>query len=238
MVATGAAATVYTIRKRQSVAVPVVLGYFTLMEALQTAGYLVVGACGTRANQAITLLSYLHIVFQPFVINAFAMHLLPEPVSSRIRTLVYALCGISAAIMLAQLAPLDWAGKCRIGQPLCGAELCLRPGNWHIAWDIPYNGLSANIEGPLGTNFGFPTYILTVFALPVLYGSWRFTLFHVLVGPVLTNLLTQDVNEMPAVWCLFSIAIVIVSLVPGLMRRLEIRSWFLWPERWVPSHAR
>jgi hypothetical protein len=231
MVATGSVATVYVAYRRMPLAVPATLGYFTLMEALQTAGYLVVGSCGTTANQVITSLSYLHIVFQPFFVNAFAMRLIPEEVGRHIRRSVYGLCAASSAFMLLQLVPLDWAGSCRIGQPLCGSELCLRPGSWHIAWDVPYNGLTIKIDDLFGLRLGFPTYILTVFVLPLLYGAWRFTVFHELAGPVLANYLTKGPNEVPAVWCLFTIAIILVALVPRLMRPLKFERWYLWPER-------
>ena len=234
MVAAGGSATVLTVRRRMPRAVPATLGYFTLMEALQVAGHLVAGACGTRANQLVTLLSYLHIVFQPFFINAFAMQLLPREVGVRIRTTVYALCAASAAVMLAQLVPMDWAGACRAGQPLCGQVLCVRPGSWHIAWDIPYNGLSIGIDDLTGLRLGFPSYMLAVFVMPIVYGAWRFTLFHALAGPTLAHLLTSDLNEMPAVWCLFSIAIVVAALVPRLLHRLRSERWYLWPASWLP----
>lgn len=233
MVAAGSAAAIYTVHKRLPPVVPATLGYFTVMEALQTGGHLVVGACGTPANQLITLLSYLHIVFQPFFINAFAMQLLPEGVRRRIRSSVYGLCAVSSAFMLAQLVPWDWAGACRIGQPLCGPELCVRQGSWHIVWDIPYNGLTTKIDDLIALRIGFPTYMLTVFAMPIVYGAWRFTVFHVLAGPVLASLVTSGINEVPTVWCLFSIAIIVVALVPGLMRQLESNRWYLWPKGWI-----
>lgn len=236
MVAVGGAATALTVHRQLPPVVPTMIGYFTVMEALQAAGYFVIGDCGTTANQLITLLSYLHIVFQPFFINAFAMYLIPEPVSRRIRTTVYALCGASSAFMLLQLAPLDWAGGCRIGQPLCGTDLCLRAGAWHIAWDIPYNGLTIGTDNLVGMNLGFPTYVLTVVFLPLLYGSWRFALFHFFAGPLLASFTTTDVNEIPAVWCLFSIAIILIALIPKLMGQLHSPRWFLWPMAWrVPA---
>lgn len=238
MVATGSAATAWTLHRKQPAAVPVAIGYFTIMEALQAASHLTIGACGDPANQLITLLSYLHIVFQPFVINAFAMQLIPGEVSQRIRRIVYSFCAMSSAVMLLQLVPLEWAGKCLIGQPLCGAELCVRQGTWHIAWDIPYNGLMTRFDQWIGLNLGFPTYLLTVLVMPFLYGAWRFALFHLVTGPVLANYLSKDINEIPAVWCLFSIAIILVAVLPRLLRQLRTERWFLWPEAWLPSPAR
>jgi hypothetical protein len=54
------------------------------MEALQTAAYGVVDERGTPDNQAIRLLSCLHIGFSPLFVNAFRMKLIPEQVKLRI----------------------------------------------------------------------------------------------------------------------------------------------------------
>lgn len=216
VMAFGAVATVVALQRRYPPAVPLALGYFTAMEALQFAGYVVLGNCGNPSNQVVTLLSFLHIAFQPFVINAFAMELIATDDKARARPWVYAACAVSAVVMLLQVYPFDWAGSCRPGLPLCGAALCTVPGDWHIAWNIPYNGLLVPLEALIGTHFGFPTYILAVFVVPLLYGAWRFTLFHALAGPILASLLTRNPNEMPAIWCLFSIGLILVSLSPWL----------------------
>jgi hypothetical protein len=81
---------------------------------------------------------------------------------------------------------------------------------------MPLNGFPA-IFGVPGQ---FPSYILAVFALPLLYGAWRFVLFHLSVGPLLALTLTDDSNEMPAIWCLFSIGILLVALSPTIRRRV------------------
>lgn len=237
MVAVGSATTVYTWRRGLSAAIWLPIGYFTVMEALQVGGYFVVDACGTPANRLITILSYLHIAFQPFFLNAFAMYLIPGQISKRVRVTVYCLCSASAAVMLLQLYPFAWAGTCRIGQMLCGNELCLRSGEWHIAWDIPYNGLAAKFDDLVGVDWCAPTYSLTAFILPVFYGSWRFPIFHYLAGPVLATHLTRNVNEVPAVWCLFSIGIMLIAVFPILRRQFRVEHWFLWPKSWTAALA-
>jgi hypothetical protein len=228
MIGIGAVTTVITIRNRRPAAVPVALGYFTFMEALQAAGYLVVDDCASPANQSLTLLSYLHIAFHPFIINAFALELVPARVRQRVAAWVYGACAFSAAVMLTQLYPFAWAGSCRPGETLCAAELCLRSGDWHIAWDVPYNGLMVPFENWLGASSPFPTYLITVFILPFAYGAWRFVLLHLAAGPALASLLTSDPNEMPAVWCLFSIGIVLISLSPKLSNAFSTDAWGLW----------
>jgi hypothetical protein len=218
MVALGSAATVWTLRRRDPPAVPAAVAWFTVMEGLQVAGYGVVDQCGSGANQAITLLSYLHITFQPLFINAFAMALIAGGVSAWMRTGVHLAGGASAAIMLLQLYPFDWAGTCRPGTALCAAALCTVSGDWHIAWDVPYNALVPAIELLPGTVWTFPSYMVAVFIVPLLYGAWRFALFHALAGPVLASLLTSNPNEIPAIWCLFSIGLVSMGVIPPLRR--------------------
>ena len=139
--------------------------------------------------------------------------------------------------MLLQLVPFEWAGTCRIGECMCSRQLCSRSGDWHIAWDVPYNGLGTWIEDKLGVNWGMPAYMFAVFVLPAAYGSWRFPLLNLLVGPVFGNLVTTDNNEVPAIWCLFSIAIITTAFFPPLLDYFRVNSWPLWPRRWTISEA-
>lgn len=229
MVGAGAAATVVTARRGMPLPVPLALGYFTVMEALQAAGYAVVDECASPANQSLTLLSYLHIAFQPLIINAFALELVSPEARRRAAPWAYGASALSVVVMLMQLYPLDWAGPCRPGATLCAERLCLVSGTWHIAWDIPYNGLMIPFEDWLGTGGSFPTYLVAVFVVPLAYGAWRFVLFHLLAGPVLATLLTSNPNEMPAVWCLFSIGILLIGLSPAIAARVATPGWHPWP---------
>lgn len=222
MVGLGGAATVVTLKRGDTPVIPFTLSYFTLMEALQFAGYMVIDQCASPANQTITLLSVLHIVFQPFVINAFAMALVSRPVSMRMKTLVFGLCGLSAVVMILQLYPFAWAGSCTPGSNLCGAQMCTVSGDWHQAWDVPYNGLMVPVEQWLGVNWGFPTYMVVAFLLPLIYGAWRLVVFHALAGPVAAGLLTSNPNEVPAIWCLFSLAIILIALSPMIRRKMQL----------------
>jgi hypothetical protein len=223
MVGAGSVATAATAIKHDAPAIPVTLGYFTLMEALQAAGYLVIDRCGSPLNQSITFLSLLHIAFQPFFVNAFALELVPAPVRARARLAAHGVCAVSTVVMLMQLYPFDWAGVCRPGSLLCGRALCTVSGDWHIAWTVPYNGLLDPIGRAIGVKMAFPTYVLAAFAVPLFYGAWRFVLFHAVAGPLLALLLTGNQNEAPAIWCLFSIGIILIAISPPIRRRIEWR---------------
>ena len=217
MVAVGGAATVVTLRRGEPAAIWGTVAYFTAMEALQGVGYAVVDRCGTPANQVVTVLSYLHIAFQPLFINALAMAVAPEPVSAGMRRAVYAVAGAASAVLLLRLVPIEAVGPCRPGDVLCGVRWCLVSGEWHIGWEVPLNDL------PRWLGLGaaqFPAYIAAAFVLPLVYGAWRFVLFHLCAGPLLAMALTSDPNEMPAIWCLLSIGIVLVAISPLIRMRV------------------
>ncbi|WP_237213279.1 DUF5765 domain-containing protein [Falsiroseomonas oryziterrae] len=220
MVGLGAGATAVTLHSRAPAAVPATFAYFTLMEGLQGWGYTHLDACGLPENQLSALLSYLHISFQPFFINAFAMALAASRVATPMRVAVWIGCGMSAVAMLLQVYPFAWAGSCIAGQALCGEALCTLRGTWHLGWAIPYTDIIPPLRLAPDVALPFPSYMLAAFGLPLLYGAWRFALFHLLAGPGLAALLTNNPYEMPAVWCLFSIALVSVWFSPWLRRQI------------------
>lgn len=222
MAAAGGAAAVVTLRRGDPPGVPLTLGWFALMEVPQLGGYLTLDRCGTPANETVTFLSVLHIAFQPLFINAFAMTLVPPP-SRTLRAAVFGLSGLAAAVALLQLHPFAWAGACTPGATLCAERLCTVSGEWHIAWEVPYNGLLGPLDRLTGLHWGFHGYMAAVFVLPLVYGAWRFVLFHALAGPILAGQLTSDPNEIPAIWCLFSIGILPIALSPRVRRLFEAR---------------
>jgi len=209
----------------------VALGYFSLMEVLQAYTYTVIDDCTNPANQIATLLGYIHIAFQPLFGNALFMHFIPSHVRRGIQFPVYILCSISAVFMLVQLYPFPGEHLCSIGKILCSEQLCSVSGQWHIAWDVPYNSIGEiNYKIPV-LDAGFVTYTLTMFVLPALYGSWRMTLYHILLGPLPARLLTENLNEFAAVWCLVSIGFLLIVVKTPIRKLLYVKTWPLWPRR-------
>ena len=226
MVVVGAVATSITYRRGDPRAIWLTLGVFAIMEALQVAGYRVVDQCGAVSNKSVTVLSYLHIVIQPFFINAFAMELIPDVIKRRVRVGVFTICAVSSLVMLAQITPVPQLGECQPGGTLCADRWCTVTGDWHIAWEVPYNGLLVGVERIFGIYSGFPTYMFAAFILPLIYGAWRFVIVHAVAGPILAANLTTDPNEMPAIWCLFSIAILLISLSPMVRQTVSTTRWW------------
>ena len=195
------------------------LAYFSLMEGLQAVTYFFINLC-SPTNGFLTMLAFVHIAFQPVFINLISMSFIPDDVRRRIAPVVYGLCLAAALYMLLQLYPFPWSPLCQIGKVLCGDALCAVSGTWHIGWEIPYH--------TLGIASDFPSYIAMGFIAPILYGSWRFTLFHFVTGPTAALMTTSNPNEWPAVWCLFSVALVLVAMLGPLRRWFVVTRWF-WP---------
>ena len=235
LAAAGLSTTAYAAYRKDPAAIWVPLAYFSLMELLQAFTYSVIDECALPSNQIATLLGYLHITFQPFFINMVSMYFIPDQVRVRITPAVYAVCFISTIVMLFQLYPFAWAGHCDPSMPLCGERLCSVHGNWHIAWEVPTNGMG----NPFSRSpfHGFPTYVIAGFALPVLYGSWRMTLYHFILGPWLAHLTTNNITEWPAVWCLLSIGLLTIALKTPVRGILHVRRWLLWPRSWRAEAA-
>lgn len=194
----------------------VTMGYFSLMELLQAFTYGVIDSCELPSNQIATLFGYLHIAFQPFFANALSMHFLPPERRRKIMLPAYSVCFIASIIMLMQLftfksGGVDWSGVCTYGQPMCSDILCSTTGNWHIAWNVPLNGFGFEL---FGHRFGayYSAYFVAAFLMPLLYGVWRGTIFHLILGPGIAWLSTDNPNEWPAIWCLLSIGIIMLVI--------------------------
>ncbi len=229
----GISSTVYFFYKKEPAPLCYALGYFSLMEALQAYTYTVIDDCTNPSNQIATLLGYLHIAFQPFFVNAVSLHFIPTSVKDKIAPAVYSLCFVATILLLIRIFPFDWTPACyttktrffmfsqyfdNFNIPFCGKQTCSVSGDWHIAWEIP---ASANL-------WLFNSYIIAAFVLPVIYGSWRMTVYHMFTGPLLAYLTTSNPNEWAAVWCLYSIGLVLLLVKSPIRQYLYVKNWFWW----------
>ncbi|MGB0561666.1 MAG: DUF5765 domain-containing protein [Spirulinaceae cyanobacterium] len=202
------------------------LGYFALMEALQAVTYSVIDQCDAPLNQILTLLSYLHIAFQPFFINAFALYFIPKSVSERISPWVYGTCFIGTIMVLVRLYPFTSIGMCDPKtMELCSEHLCSVSGSWHLAWGLPLNNMKWLSNG----------YLIPAFIIPVIYGSWKFLIYQSVFGPILASFLTNDMNEHLAIWCLLSIAFLLAATLNPVKESLYCRNWWLWDVLQLPA---
>ncbi len=236
LAAVGFGATAWAAHKGESPLLWTPLAYFSGMELLQAFTYSVIDQCALPSNQIATMLGYLHIAFQPFFGCLLALYFVPPVVRRAAMPWAMAVAGLSAAFMMLQVYPFDWAGTCAPGRPLCGLELCSVSGNWHIAWDLPLNAIAeVNTPWVQGNpvlraviGHGFLGYMIAMFLVPFLFGSWRIVLYHIVMGPLLARSLTDNPNEVPAIWCLLSIAFLLVVVKTPVRRFMHVNSWPLW----------
>ena len=221
----GIVATGYAIYKKEPPALWIALCYFTLMEVLQAFTYAVIDQPLNPSNQVATLLGYLHIAFQPFFINMVSLHFLKDQsVARKIAPFAYGLCFVTTVFMLLKVYPFAWMELCPYGTPLCGESLYSLSGTWHIGWSVPLNN---DIHGGL-------MYMVMAFIVPVLYGSWRFTVYHIAAGPLMAYVLTQNPYEWPAVWCLLSIGLLLLVVKTPIRQFLYVDNNRL--VNWLSDH--
>lgn len=226
---TGFVSTIYFYSKGESKVLCAALAYFSLMELLQAYTYSVIDECLNPNNQIATLLGYMHIAFQPFFVNAVTMHFIPQRVRQRIAPTVYLLCFAAATVFLMRIYPFNWSSFCydrhyqlfsgsglHYSMPFCGKEICSTSGQWHISWAIPANGSVAMAN----------SYMYAAFLLPLLYGSWKLVLYHILTGPLLAFLTTNNMNEWAAVWCLYSIGLLLLLIKTPIRHYLHVATWY------------
>lgn len=219
----------YVAKKGESKELWIPLIYFACMELLQAVTYVYINLCDTPQNQILTILGYFHIAFQPFFVNMVALYFIPKPVKEKIYPWVYTLCGIGTLAILIKMYPFPWARVCVKGyEGFCGPTICSLSGDWHIAWQMPLNGLLSRYpDNWLPFDYGLHgfSYFAVSFFLPFLYGSWRFVAFHLVIGPLLADQLTVHPNEHAAVWCLLSIALCVSVIKSPLRKHLHVEQW-------------
>jgi hypothetical protein len=227
----GASITAYAIYKKEPTAIWMVLGYFTVMEVLQALSYNSIDQCASEENLLMSKLSFAHILFQPFFFNAIALCFVSHEIKERAQLWAYGACAVASLLMLLQLHPISGGGQCANHRAMCGPDFCTYLGNWHLAWQFPFNDWGngfADSSNPILQLFpgGHLPYTIAVFIVPLIYGAWKMAGFMFLVGPVLVRLLTDNIDEQPAIWCTMSLAIICVIAFSPLSRWLRQEGWW------------
>lgn len=195
------------------------LAFFSLVAPLQAFAQTVANQCGLPANQLVSLLGYLHFCFQPFFINALALHFIDKRVAARLDIYAYSICFTALTIMLIQIYPFTWAGHCAAGSVMCGEHICTMQDGWHMTWVLPITQFADEV----------PWYYICAFVMPVLYGSWRFMAFYMISCPMLAYLLTNNMNEWPMLASSLTVAFLLFIICSHSVReRMTINRWLGW----------
>ncbi len=229
----GISTALFIAKKGESKELWVPLLYFALMELLQAVTYIYIGQCGNIINKSLTSLGYIHIMFQPFFVNMIAMYFIPTSIKQKISPYVYSICGVAVIAFAVKWYPFSWTSLCLVGhETFCGPYACSMKGSWHIAWQLPLNNiLSTPLISHYVVGLQAYTYLLVGFVMPLIYGSWRFIVLTFLLGPFISELSTNNLNEFPAIWCLFSIALCLTAIKSPLRQYLHVQTFFFYPKK-------
>ncbi len=213
----------YMAKNKQSKLIWIPILYFSVMELLQALTYFYIDKCDVYMNHLLTVIGVIHIAFQPFFINAISLYFVPARIRKKVAPWAFTICFFGTVGTLVKLYPFHLvtgsAAACISGvDTMCGSGLCSVSGSWHLAWNVPLS-LHPNI---------FYTYYVPAFIVPIIYGSWRMTIYHCIFGPALAWILTKNPNEWPAVWCLLSVGYILVAWYTPLREKLKVKKWFLW----------
>lgn len=202
------------------------VGYFAIMEFFQVFGYLTLFQTG-YLNQLSAYLIYLHIAIQPFFILLFPLSMIPRPRRAFWFKYVIFFSVITTIFLLSRLIITPHLTDCfkHFCTPMSSTADLLNmhslthltigctnqsfvtyQGSWHIAWQWVLNACAS---------FSF-LYTLCVFVLPIFFGAYRALIYYTVCGPVLSLFLTHNPDEWSAIWCLFSVAVMIPIQIKGL----------------------
>ena len=214
MTGIGLGGALYSKKTGQPTSIWVSTLYFTLMEFIQALTYPVINQCGTPLNELMTYAGYVHIAFQCFFINWVGLTFVdkktrekwfkPAMISSSIVAIAFLFVAFYQPVMNV-LTTDGW---------MCGDQTCSIHGNWHIGWMVKISYLKDKLKI-------FHWYTFTAFILPILYRSWRWSLFHVIVGPIAAMMTTNNRFEIAAIWCLFSIGFITAMKIPFIWNWLN-----------------
>lgn len=177
--------------------------YFGIMELLQYFQYQVIDKCVDPWNKFLTKVGYLHICFQPLMINvmlaAFSGGVLNYP-------FIYASV-VAGILMASRMIPVDDADLCDgRNEPLCGKKTCTFMGDRHLAWNVRLRAAGKNWFTPsIGLHF-FLWVVPTLIAFKL-----KPIIALILTGPFMVWLFTGNIHEAPAIWCYTSVMQILMA---------------------------
>jgi hypothetical protein len=202
------------------------IGYFTLMEILQTAQYWVVAddinspQCNTFWNKLLTTVGFIHICYQPYFINLYYEIVYGDSITIPYFTIVKRLCLAGGTMLLSrhfQRIAFDESYSNYLDTEwLNGDKLCTYKSQLHFAWSVPMADVSYYVPS---TNMHF---FLFFVPLMVMYENKRLayrSVFMFITGPLFASYMTNNLQEQASIWCFVSIFLFTKTFVGHLLGR-------------------
>ncbi|GCA61995.1 hypothetical protein KIPB_000421 [Kipferlia bialata] len=184
--------------------------YFAGMEAIQFLSYSFIDQCDNPFNKILTVLGYIHICFQPYVLHR-SFHPDDNTYQRFVNKIVGRLCLMGAGMMILRWLLVYVSGPQMTGPGLCvqtewlrGEQLCTLTGNIHLGWSIPMVDITYSPWKPSMSLHAFLMFAPFFVRGTVEAGLSGVILF--LAGPGLSYLLTDNLHEQAAIWCFLSVA--------------------------------
>jgi hypothetical protein len=200
------------------------IAFLVLMELIQALSFPVLNDCNHWWNKAMTIAGYVHICFQPAVLT-YGTYLeysyLKQPNIANRFKFVATMSTFGALFMLWRfLSEYNGFTKSVLSEcPVPETEwvrdtkgpLCTWMGKHHLGWSIPLADVSYMMPGMFIHFFNMHAPLLCSWDDPKLVVKGILVL---LTGPILPSLITDKLGEQPAIWCLYSVAFVVVVGIP------------------------
>ena len=188
--------------------------YFVGMELLQFFQYYWIDQCDNFMNQALTVVGFLHICFQPFFTHLMNGAFIFKPESKAKFDLILKLALIQGCWMFSRWLFLDTPSTER-SDWLVGDKLCTLMGTHHLGWSLP-------LQAPTYFTPSNSIHLFMMFAPFIALGPrlWLSGFILFATGPLLAWFLTGNLFEQAAIWCFMSIGqIVILTVVLAIRLR-------------------
>jgi hypothetical protein len=180
------------------------------MELIQYLQYFYIDDCEHVMNTMLTMVAYVHICFQPWMLTHFLTGCVQGNYSREL-AFTKKLCLLTAALLLARLFVVyDVCDPTKM--QMCGKQFCTYSGKYHLAWTFRF------ADPSIGST---PTWHIHLFMCwaPALVLRCYTMLIPNIISCLIPFLLIEDINESPAVWCIlcvytFTYSILIVRTSP------------------------
>lgn len=187
--------------------------FLSIKELIQAESYKVVDNCESKYNKFLTILSWIHICFQPIFVNIFFSSFHNDP---KVYDFTIKLCIIACLFLLSKLYVNNdnvYFKECLYTNKsvnMCRKQHCTISGQKHIAY-----GFYLREPNTFTPNIFLHMFLIFIPAL--LLGNHILSLTFFLVGPFLSTWIldkkNKDLGEIASIWCNISISIFIISTI-------------------------
>jgi len=222
--------------------------WFFLMEFLQGFQFFFIDDCSNWWNQALTLLGFIHICYQPYFTHIINSALTKNPKFLHQYDIVLRLCLFGGSLLLLRYVLAEFVPGYAPSQPITSAytewkasqgqavavatnaqkttewlrsdvgQLCTFRGKYHLAWSVPMADVSYWIPSAAIHSFLMFAPFFVMKSNMIIQGFFLW-----LAGPYLASWITPNLMEQASIWCFFSITQIGIMLF--LIRETLILNW-------------